>query len=59
MSKPKPSDPEAYLRKKGWAKVDVPHPWAWQQAPLPAFYTLRDAVALQESLDRETASKRR
>ena len=53
----KQADPEAYLRKKGWKKAEVNHPWAWHQPPLPGLYTLKDAVDLQQSLDKQRIRK--
>jgi hypothetical protein len=46
-------DDEKYLRKKGWEKRDTASVWAWTKPPLAARYTLKDAVAVQQSLDKE------
>lgn len=44
-------DKPAFLRKRGWVKVDVPHVWEWRQPPVPGLYTLSDAYDLQVALD--------
>lgn len=51
------SEDEKYLRKKGWEKRDTASVWAWTKPPLPARYTLKDAVAVQQSLDYQKVKK--
>lgn len=52
-----PTEDEKYLVKKGWVKRDTGSIWAWTLPPLPARYTLKDAVAVQQSLDKQKGKK--
>lgn len=54
---PTVSEDEKYLVKKGWEKRDTASVWAWTKPPLAARYTLKDALAVQKSLDTQKGKK--
>lgn len=52
----KTESPEAFLKRKGWVRLDTDHIWEWQKPPLPGQFTLKDALSTEQSVFRNTTT---
>jgi hypothetical protein len=49
--------PTAYLKRKGWKRTETGNAWEWNLPPTPGRFRIADAVAVQESMDKEKSKR--